>query len=268
MNKIYQLTLVVSILFWTSCNDFSKDSKMVEGTFMDMTHKIDDTTLAAKPMVPIKKLVNIDIEHDKGKVHYGIDISHYQGNLMEEISPHDSLKFIICKASQGIDYVDPDFYKNWSTIKEKGFIRGAYHFYMCDDNPISQAHHFATTINGISKNDIAPILDIEQGGMTKSVDYKQMQIDVLLFLREVTKLTNRTPILYTDYAFAQEYLKDDSFAEYPLWLAEYSKGPTPLVPTIWKKSGCKIWQKSATYTTYSENTDFDVYHGELKMLVK
>ena len=61
---------------------------------------------------------------------YGIDISMYQGKEVGEIhKKNDSLGFIICKATEGITYTDPDFSYNWKNIKEKSFIRGAYHFY-------------------------------------------------------------------------------------------------------------------------------------------
>jgi lysozyme len=70
---------------------------------------------------------------------YGIDISHHQNNEIDYISKTlDSLSFVICKATEGVTYTDPLFSKNWKTIKARGFIRGAYHFYRSDDDPIAQ----------------------------------------------------------------------------------------------------------------------------------
>ncbi len=78
---------------------------------------------------------------------YGIDISQYQGKEAFDInSKKDSLGFIICKATEGETYVDPDFQKNWGQITKDGFVRGAYHFYRSVDNPVSQANFFAKTI--------------------------------------------------------------------------------------------------------------------------
>ena len=48
---------------------------------------------------------------------YGIDISSYQGDEVRFINAHkDSLGFIICKATQGAYYTDPDFTKNSKDI--------------------------------------------------------------------------------------------------------------------------------------------------------
>ena len=53
-----------------------------------------------------------------GSVHYGMDISHFQGNIMDAINSTDSLKFVICKATEGTGFQDPMFRSNWSKIKE------------------------------------------------------------------------------------------------------------------------------------------------------
>jgi len=109
------------------------------------------------------------VKSTSNNTHYGIDISHWQGNLISAMSNKDKLSFIICKATGGDHYIDPDFRTNWRDIKAKGFIRGAYHFYLCVDNPKTQAEHFCATISDIGPNDIAPVLDIEQGSMSKEV---------------------------------------------------------------------------------------------------
>ena len=263
---IYSLGLLWLVVFQTSCCDCEENVKNSEATFLDIGDQQKPADSAK--VAPDKRLVNIDIDNNTDQVHYGIDISHYQGKIMEEFDPRDSLKFIICKATQGVSYIDPEFRMNWNTIQEKGFIRGAYHFYICDEEPRRQAEHFAAVIEDIGNHDIAPILDIEQGSMSTKVSEKQMEADILLFLERVYELTKRTPILYTDYAFAQEFLKNEALNKYPLWLAEYSKRPMPLVPTLWEKTGFKIWQKSDNYNAFSKSIDFDVYYGHLKTLVK
>jgi lysozyme len=59
----------------------------------------------------------------------GIDISKFQGNEINQLNKQtDQLTFIICKATEGITYTDPDFKTNWPMIQSKGYVRGAYHF--------------------------------------------------------------------------------------------------------------------------------------------
>lgn len=204
----------------------------------------------------------------RSNVHHGIDVSHFQGDIVKKLDAGDSLRFVICKATQGDYFVDPEFRNNWNIIKQKGLIRGTYHFYDCSADPIKQADHFTSQASDIGKNDIPPILDIEQGSMTPSVSGEQMVKDILTFLIAVEKTLDRKPILYTDYAFAQEYFKDSTLAEYDLWLAEYSGAEKPKIPTVWKEKGFKIWQRSDSYKAHSTQLDFDVYYGQLYDIVK
>jgi lysozyme len=231
--------------------------------------KTDDLMkLGDEVIIETDTLVRNSIFSNSSNTHYGIDISHYQGNVIAEMSAKDSLRFVICKATQGDYYVDNDFRTNWHNIKEKGFIRGAYHFYVCADDPIKQAAHFANTISDIEATDISPILDIEQGGMSKAVSPEQMEKDILVFLKHLQHLVKRKPIIYTDYAFAQEYFKDSTIAQYDLWLAEYSGATKPKIPNLWKEKGIKIWQKSSHYKAYARFIDLDVAHGSIQNLIK
>jgi lysozyme len=243
----------------------------------NIEQSIDDYSLldiADEPIVnqnrnkPKSPSVQHLLTTSSSEISLGIDISHYQGNLLNEIKPEDSVRFLICKATQGEYYVDPDFRFNWREISERGLIRGAYHFYVCDIDPIVQAKHFARTISDISSTDIAPILDIEQGSMSNGTSPKKMESDIIIFLKEVENILSRKPILYTDYAFANEYLKNPEFAKYDLWLAEYTGAEQPKIPTTWVSKGFKIWQRSEKYSVDHRKTDLDVFYGPLHKIIK
>jgi GH25 family lysozyme M1 (1,4-beta-N-acetylmuramidase) len=227
---------------------------------------VDDENVQ-KNHIPTQNKKNI-VLNSEAEEHIGLDISHYQGNILTEIDPQDSLRFMICKATQGNYYIDPDFRINWREISEMGLIRGAYHFYVCDDDPITQAKHFVRNIDDIQPRDIAPILDIEQGSMNAKTDAKIMTKDILIFLNEVEKSIGRRPILYTDFAFAQEYLKDPEFSKYDLWLAEYTSTEHPKIPTVWEQKGFKIWQRTDHYTVDHRKADLDIFYGRIHQLVK
>ncbi|PCI98261.1 MAG: hypothetical protein COB15_06345 [Flavobacteriales bacterium] len=262
MKKI--IPIIIISFFFTSCDwHLGKTSDMeslLDYGFSDQPTKDVSSTESTDSPSTFKST---------GTKHLGMDISHWQGDIMAAYKASNDLSFVICKATGGDYFVDPDFRNNWNEIKEKGLIRGAYHFYLCAFDPITQAEHFCTTISDIDAKDIAPILDIEQGSMSKDVSGEQMAEDILVFLKEVEKKTNRKPILYTDYAFAQEYLKSYEFANYDLWLAEYTTdGDTPMVPDVWKEKGYKIWQKSASYHIDTKTVDLDQYSGPLSEIVK
>ncbi len=209
--------------------------------------------------------------NSKAKVNYqkidsntfllGIDISHWNGNILEDLPKKNNLKFAICKSTQGEKDVDPDFNKNWKFLKDRNLMKGTYHFYIYPQDPIKQAEHFCNTVGPIEDYDFPLIIDIEELSLPrKAVDVQRMKNDLLQFLGYVEKKTNRTPIIYSDFAFLNHYLNHNHFSKYPLWLAEYSNITKPNLPISWKEKGCLIWQKTSSYHINSSDIDFDILY--------
>ncbi len=192
---------------------------------------------------------------------YGIDVSRYQGTLMKDLESFDTLHFVICKATEGGSYVDNDFRINWPIIKQKGLIRGAYHFFHSEDPPVKQAQLFLQTTNKLSNTDLPPIVDVEETSIRSKITPYQLDSSLLIFLQYIKEKTNRTPIIYSDVAFANRYLVVDALAQYHLWLAEYNKKTVPDVPRLWKNKGYIIWQRSASYDIDARVADFDIFNG-------
>lgn len=263
MNKLIQYLLMV-FLFVSCCDCDEKSSSEKLSSLLDIVDIRDQDSLSKK--ASYQTLLNQKLNSQASK-HYGLDISHFQGILIEKMSPKDSVKFIICKATQGSTFIDNKFRENWRKIKEKGFIRGAYHFYDCSADPIAQAIHFTNQIEDIEPTDIAPILDIEEGSMVSSVSAQEMEKDILTFLKKVEHVLNRKPMIYTNYEFAKQNLKNPVFSDYKLWLAEYNNKAKPLVPDIWKENGFLIWQRSPDYVAFSKHIDLDVAFGNIHNII-
>jgi lysozyme len=203
-------------------------------------------------------------------IFYGIDISKWNGNEISEIPTKDSLTFIICKATEGISYIDNDFYRNWDFMQAHQYIKGTYHFYHVNQDPLIQANHFLSVLATKEVPDIAPIVDIEQASVpiNNIKTNTQIQTDLLTFLKQIELKTKRTPIIYTDLAFADEYLLNPSLSNYPIWLAEYTNQTTPKIPITWAARGFMIWQKRDNYFVDSHATDFDVFYGIKENLLR
>lgn len=199
---------------------------------------------------------------------YGIDVSRYQGNLIEDFDRMDTIHFAICKATEGRSYTDPDFQKNWEFCSKRNLVRGAYHFYHADEDPVVQAGHFINTVKAWRKTDIPPVVDVEEDGVKGVSNLKVFDRNLLVFLDYIQKKTNRTPVIYSDLSFANTYYVNDTLARYPLWLAEYSSKKSPKIPKLWRKNGYVIWQKKDNYSIDSEKADFDVFNGDGKDLIK
>jgi GH25 family lysozyme M1 (1,4-beta-N-acetylmuramidase) len=201
---------------------------------------------------------------------FGIDISKWNGNEASDIKGKDSITFIICKATEGISLIDPDLKSNWDIIRSGDYTLGAYHFYHVTDDPLKQADHFFTTINGFGETDIAPIVDIEQASLPENAQVSpgDIQKKLLLFLDAIERKSGRVPVIYTDAAFADTYLLNKSFGKYPLWLAEYTGASTPRIPKTWGAKGYMIWQKSDNYYIDTRTSDYDVFKGPKSKLTK
>ncbi|MEN2399207.1 GH25 family lysozyme [Flavobacterium sp. MC2016-06] len=191
---------------------------------------------------------------------YGIDISKYQGNEINFLNKQvDNLTFIICKATEGITYTDSDFKTNWPAIQAKGYVRGAYHFYHCDDDPSKQVANYLGVIGKFSAADFPPIVDFEETSIDPGINTASIQPNLLQFLTLLEQKTGRKPLIYTDNNTANTYLTDPSFAGYNLWIADYNN--TLTLPTIWQSKSWTLWQKSASYKLNNQLNDFDVFNG-------
>ena len=253
-NLLCIFTLIALTLAY-SCDFFEKEKKDTQQKKVDQK-----TTEKVKEEPKAEVVVNT-------KPAFGVDISAYQGNEVDALDKSkDSLDFIICKATQGATFIDPMFKSNWKNIKEKGFIRGAYHFYNSRDNPIAQAQFFVSMIKDIKPTDLPPIIDVEEGGIDKGQSVDQIQLSILTLLKEVEKMLNVKPIIYTDTNFGDKYLNNPEFANYPLWIADYESEKEPKLPNTWKEKGYILWQKSDTYKIKGFTNDEDYFNGDLESL--
>jgi len=233
----------------------------------------DQTTVEQKIVQPSIHVAQVKPNQptqsvQKPETYYGIDLSHYQGDLLQNIGRHNNLHFIIAKATQGERYVDPEFHYNWREIKKHGLIRGAYHFYVTSVPPQSQVEHFYDVVGDLQKSELPPVVDIESGSLKGKITPAKLQADLIEFLKGAEQKFGRPPMIYTSYDFAQEYLKNPVFNQYPLWLAEYTQAAQPKIPETWGKAGYRIWQKADSHDINSTETDFDEFTGLQSDLVK
>lgn len=191
---------------------------------------------------------------------YGFDISHYQNK--EDIS-WDSLsignktiplEFVVMRATMGNRSADKHFSDFWEQAKKHDLIRGAYHFYRADEDPIIQANNFLENVK-LESGDLPPILDIEK--IPKRKSNKKLVEDLKIWCKIVEEIYGEKPIIYTYYHYYKDFLKGE-FDDYPLWLANYNDVPAPSPDDKWD-----FWQFTENGIVYGINTkvDIDIYNG-------
>lgn len=172
---------------------------------------------------------------------HGIDVSHHQDTINWDKVKEYGVTFVFVKATEGIDYLDTMFTFNWANVDNENMIRGAYHFYESDDDPVVQAKWFVDHVKNFEAV-LPPVIDVERAGHEK-VTVEEYQNKLKVHLKEVERLTGQQPIIYSSPNFATKYLSDDVFGNYKLWIAEYGV-EQPKIPDPWQNQGWNFWQDS------------------------
>lgn len=147
----------------------------------------------------------------------GIDISMWKENINFNKVKNAGYSVVIIKATEGVDYVDPQMNNHYNGAKGEGLKIGFYHFMSDKTDPVQQAHDFWNQIKD-KKFDIIPVLDIEKE--TKGRNKTQVTDRCISFLNAFRELSGLDCIIYTYTSFANEYI-DSRLSKYPLWIAEY-----------------------------------------------
>lgn len=168
-----------------------------------------------------------------GPVH-GLDVSHYSGTVDWEQVREAGFGFAYLKATEGVDSPDPAFADHWRRLGELGIARGAYHFYVTEDDPEEQARFFLETAR-LGPGDLVPAVDIElighgtQPGLAERFE---------TFLEVLARELGVRPVVYTSPEFWSAHLTS-AFGDHPLWVAEYGV-PEPRIPEGWER--WTLWQ--------------------------
>ncbi|BAZ24941.1 peptidoglycan binding domain-containing protein [Kalymmatonema gypsitolerans NIES-4073] len=208
---------------------------------------------------------------------HGIDVSNWNGDSINWQKVKTSgVSFAFAKATEGGDWVDKCFAKNWEEMKEAGVIRGAYHFFRPLRDPSEQAQNYLRIVGKIEPNDLPPVLDLEHYPKEVEEQWKQFQLSeriqrVQKWLDIVESATGRKPIIYTSWGFWTSYMDDrQEFTKYPLWVANFTNKPQPQVPANnWGRNGWIFWQYTETGTVPGVlgKVDRNHFNGSLDELV-
>lgn len=203
----------------------------------------------------IQKIVSNNLDKT-----YGFDISHYQNK--EDIK-WDSLsignktiplEFVVMRATMGNRNADKNFDEFWASAKEHHLIRGAYHFYRADEDPVIQANNFLDNVK-LESGDLPPVLDIEK--IPKSKSKEKLIEDLKVWCKIVEETYGVKPIIYTYYHYYKDFLRGE-FDGYPIWLANYNDIPEPSPEDQWQ-----FWQFTENGIVHGINSkiDLNIYNG-------
>jgi len=187
--------------------------------------------VASKPAKPMP----VSVGEVESRLHKGIDVSVHSGSIDWSEVAKEGHGFAFIKATEGVDLKDPAFDGHWQALKVAGLVRGAYHFYVTEDDPEAQARFFIANVE-LEPGDLAPVVDLELvGHNTKEGLVERFRT----FLEALETHYRLKPIIYTTAKFWDEHFENDGFGQYPLWVAEYDVDE-PSLPIGWNQ--WLLWQ--------------------------
>lgn len=148
----------------------------------------------------------------------GIDVSHHQKMIeWDTVAQHNTVDFAFVKATEGHDFRDSLFCRNWYELRRLGIRRGAYHFFRAYGCGYDQAINFLSTVD-MEPGDLAPVLDIET---TDNMPAEAWLEEARIWLYLVEQHLGVRPIIYTNQRFYERFLAG-ALDDYPLWVARYA----------------------------------------------
>lgn len=189
----------------------------------------------------------------------GFDVSHYQKLVNWSMAKASGYDFAFLKCSEGASIRDDVFQKNWSEIGRVGMIRGAYHFFRCAYDGMSQADFVLSIVGKQRPEDLPITCDFE---VLDGVNPQTAVLRLIAFMDKIKSATGKTPILYTMPNMMSQIGHAAQLAAYPLWLA--APGHTlgnEAVPSPW----AKITFLQTSFTGYVPGVqgadDTDIFNG-------
>ncbi|MFD9948041.1 glycoside hydrolase family 25 protein [Nonomuraea sp. NPDC059023] len=190
---------------------------------------------------------------------HGIDVSNWQGAVDWGAHAKSGVAFAFAKATEGGDWSDRFFRRNWNGMRESWIVSGAYHFGRPKGDPAEHARHFLRTVQaagGLRRGDLIA-LDLETND---GLPPDRVARYARRWCRFIEREAGVRPFIYTFLWFARSG-NCAGLGEYPLWIAspQQPRG-RPIVPGPW--TAWTIHQHS------NSPLDRNVFHGSREELTR
>lgn len=159
-----------------------------------------------------------------GRQYRGIDISEFQGEIDFEEVRRSGIEAVYIRVGAG-EYTDEYFAENYERAKAAGLKIGFYHYVTARsvEEGRRQARFFASLAAG-REPDMRLAMDFEYFG---SLSVSQINAISEAYLDELTALTKREAVIYSDLSNAWNIFSRALAEKYPLWAAQYGADEPP-----------------------------------------
>ena len=187
----------------------------------------------------------------------GIDIASYQTGIDLSVVPCD---FVIVKATEGVNYTNPDFTRAYTQAKEQNKLIGIYH-YANGAGATAEADYYLSVV-GDRVGDAILVLDWEQGGNRAfgNVSYAKQWLD------RVYSKTKVRPLIYMSKSVTYGYDWSAVAPNHGLWVAQYADtNPTNYQNNPWTDTnGYGAWNSPVIFQ-YTSTGRLSGWSGNLDL---
>jgi lysozyme len=186
----------------------------------------------------------------------GIDVSVHQGQVDWPQVADAGYSFAYIKATEGVDYVDPQFTANWRGVHQAGMTRGAYHYFTLCSSGADQAADFLKTVP-VDDTALPPALDLEfDGACDERPEADDAQGEIDAFVSAVEAAWGRRVVVYSSSEWRMHYGLPVA-EERPDWLFSDSGRPG--------QGDWAVWQLrfDGTVPGITKKVDVDVARPEI-----
>jgi len=152
----------------------------------------------------------------------GIDVSRHSGVIDWEKIKRQHINFVYVKATEGEDYIDPNYLTNVTAANKLKLKVGEYHFFRFNKPGKTQAANFLSHTRNFSGK-LTPVVDIEEwGNMPVVKSEKEIRTEITAFLKVVEGITKNKVIIYTNINSYNRFIRGQ-FMDNPIWICSFNK---------------------------------------------
>lgn len=165
----------------------------------------------------------------------GIDVSAHNGVIDFEAAKADTVAFVLIKATEGTDFSDAMFERNYKGARDAGLKVGAYHYFRFDTPGHLQAYHFLSAVEG-KRLDMPLAVDVEEYGNAEDFEASRVAAE-LRAMADVMAASGRRVMVYTNKQGLERYVEPAFPDSLPwLWISSPSGRPAREGWTLWQHS--------------------------------
>lgn len=189
----------------------------------------------------------------------GLDLSAHNGAPDFDSIAAAGFDFVYLKASEGTNYRDPAFPRNYLAARRAGLAVGAYHFFRFDSDGTGQASNYLETTKGYNLQ-LPTVIDIEEWGNPAGIATELINEKIATMLAIIT--TRRGPaMIYTnkngDARFIRGRYDRTDGSDPDLWICSFTDPPL-------RRRQWRLWQHShiGQVPGIKGEADLNVFNGD------